>query len=42
MRKDAIGWSLPWDEARASTTDAELHDLYTYLHSLPPVESATK
>jgi len=30
---------MPWDEVRASTTDAELHDLYTYLHGLAPVDS---
>ena len=33
---------MPWDEVRAATTDADLHDLYTYLHSLPPVDSPTK
>jgi len=30
---------MPWNEVRASTTDAELHDLYTYLHGLAPVAS---
>ena len=33
---------MPWDEVRASTTDAELHDVYTYLHGLASVESPTK
>jgi cytochrome c553 len=33
---------MPWSTVRAVTTDAELHDIYTYLHSLPPVESPTK
>ncbi len=29
---------MPWTEVRASTTDDELKDIYTYLHSLPAVE----
>ena len=33
---------MPWDEVRGATTDAELHDLYTYLHSLPPAEGPTQ
>lgn len=30
---------MPWNEFRAAVTDAELHDMYTYLHALAPVES---
>ncbi|MCC7362116.1 MAG: c-type cytochrome [Anaerolineales bacterium] len=30
---------MPWDEVRGATSDADLHDLYSYLHSLPPVAS---
>jgi len=26
-------------KSRSATTDADLHDLYTYLHNLPPEES---
>jgi mono/diheme cytochrome c family protein len=33
---------MPWPLVRAATTDAELHDIYTYLHSLPPVDSPAK
>ena len=33
---------MPWPEVRAVTTDAELKVIYTYLHSLPPVESPAK
>jgi cytochrome c553 len=33
---------MPWPEVRAATTDAELRDIYNYLHRLPPVESPTK
>jgi cytochrome c553 len=29
---------MPWPMVRAATTDSELHDIYTYLHSLPPVD----
>jgi cytochrome c553 len=31
---------MPWTVVRASTTDAELQAIYSYLHSLPPVASA--
>jgi len=34
--------AMPWTEVRASTTDAELKAIYSYLHSLPPAASATK
>ena len=34
--------TMPWPLVRASTTDAELKVIYTYLHSLPPVESPAK
>jgi cytochrome c553 len=30
---------MPWNQVRAGTTDDELNDIYSYLHSLPPVES---
>ncbi len=30
---------MPWPMVRAVTTDAELKDMYAYLHSLPAVES---
>ncbi len=33
---------MPWPIVRASTTDDELKAIYSYLHSLPPVESPTK
>jgi mono/diheme cytochrome c family protein len=33
---------MPWSTVRAVATDAELHDIYTYLHSLKPVEGPTK
>ncbi len=33
---------MPWPVVRAVTTDDELRDIYSYLHSLPPVESPTK
>ena len=26
---------MPWPVVRAATTDAELRDMYAYLHSLP-------
>jgi cytochrome c553 len=29
---------MPWDEIRASATDAELKAMYAYLHSLSPVD----
>lgn len=29
---------MPWSTVRAATTDAELRDMYAYLHSLPPVD----
>jgi hypothetical protein len=30
---------MPWTVVRASTTDAELQAIYSYLRSLPPVAS---
>jgi cytochrome c553 len=33
---------MPWTTVRASTTDDELRAIYSYLHSLAPVESPTK
>ena len=33
---------MPWTVVRASTTDDELKDIYSYLHSLPPAEDPTK
>ena len=33
---------MPWITVRASTTDAELHDIYTYRHSLPPAAGPAK
>ncbi len=33
---------MPWPMVRAATTDAELSDMYDYLHSLPPVVSPTR
>src|SRR5579859_6616873 len=33
---------MAWEEVRATTTDEELKVLYSYLHSLPAVESPTK
>ena len=33
---------MPWPVVRAATTDDELHDIYTYLHSLPLVDSPAK
>jgi cytochrome c553 len=33
---------MPWPEVRAATTDAELKDMYSYLHSLPAVEGPTQ
>src|SRR5579859_345565 len=33
---------MPWTEVRAVATDAELHDIYTYLHGLVPVNGPTK
>jgi hypothetical protein len=32
---------MPWTVVRASTTDAELQAMYSYLHSLPPMDSPT-
>jgi mono/diheme cytochrome c family protein len=32
---------MPWTVVRASTTDAELKAMYSYLHSLPPMDSPT-
>ena len=29
---------MPWPMVRAAATDAELHDIFTYLHGLPPVD----
>ncbi|MCW5852694.1 MAG: cytochrome c [Anaerolineae bacterium] len=34
----STGPRMPWTEVRASTTDDELKAMYTYLHSLPPIE----
>ncbi len=34
--------TMPWPEVRAVATDDELKDIYTYLHSLPPVEGPAK
>jgi cytochrome c553 len=33
---------MPWPMVRAATTDDELKAIYTYLHSLPPVENPTR
>lgn len=33
---------MPWTLVRASTTDAELRDMYYYLHSLPTAVSSTR
>jgi hypothetical protein len=33
---------MPWPVVRASATDDELKTMYAYLHSLPPVEDATR
>lgn len=33
---------MPWNIVRAATTDEELQAMYTYLHSLPPVEGIVK
>lgn len=33
---------MPWTEFRAATTDDELKAMYTYLHTLPPLESPTQ
>lgn len=33
---------MPWTEFRAAATDDELKSMYTYLHSLPPLESPTR
>jgi hypothetical protein len=30
---------MPWSSVRATTTDAELKDMYAYLHNLRPIES---
>jgi mono/diheme cytochrome c family protein len=29
---------MPWNEVRAATTDEDLKAIYTYIHSLPPVQ----
>ncbi|HEX7973232.1 MAG TPA: hypothetical protein VF498_02400 [Anaerolineales bacterium] len=34
--------AMPCPTVRAVTNDAELRDIYAYLHSLPPVASATR
>ena len=28
---------MPWPEFRAATTDDDLHDIYSYLHTLSPI-----
>ena len=33
---------MPWPTVRAVASDADLHDMYTYLHSLPAVASPVK
>lgn len=33
-----VGDQMPWQAVRAVATDAELHDIYTYVHNLPVVE----
>lgn len=33
---------MPWQIVRVATTDEELKDLFTYLHTLPPLESPTR
>src|SRR5579859_3696270 len=33
---------MPWNGVRAVATDAELHDIYSYLHSLPAVDGPMK
>lgn len=33
---------MPWPMVRAATTDDELRAMYTYLHSLPPVEGPAR
>jgi mono/diheme cytochrome c family protein len=33
---------MPWNEIRAATTDDELHDMFTYLHSLSPLPDPTQ
>jgi hypothetical protein len=30
---------MPWQAVRAATTDDELRAMFSYLHSLPPLES---
>jgi len=38
----SVSEAMPWQDVRAETTDAELHDIYTYIHSLPLVEGPAK
>jgi hypothetical protein len=38
----SISETMPWQQIRALATDAELHDMYTYLHNLPVVEGPAK
>jgi mono/diheme cytochrome c family protein len=33
---------MPWSSVRATTTDAELKDMFAYLHNLWPMESQTR
>jgi mono/diheme cytochrome c family protein len=33
---------MPWQAVRAATTDDELRAMFSYLHSLPPLESPTQ
>ncbi len=37
-----VGANMPWQVVRKTATDAEMHDIYTYLHSLPVVEGPAK
>lgn len=34
----SVGEEMPWQSVRAATTDAELKDMYTYLHGLSVVQ----
>jgi len=34
----SVNENMPWKDTRDTATDAELHDMYTYLHALPVVE----
>jgi cytochrome c553 len=37
-----ISDQMPWNDYNRALTDAELHDLYTYIHSLPPAQGPKK